>query len=177
MARCVAFTAAGEPCRNPAMRGLDRCNVHAGLGRVGRKTLLTSAVAEQLVAMLRAGNYLHVTLNAVGVSRQAFHDWMKRGRSGAPEDAEFTELRGRVEQARAQGEARAVAQIAQAAATSWQAAAWMLERQYPERWGRVSVRYRDEEGPPPAAAVPVDQTDPFAEVDELAERRRRNGGT
>ena len=173
--RCVAFTASGKPCRNPAMEGSDRCNVHAGLGRVGRKTLLTSEVAEQMVAMLRAGNYLHVALNAVGVSRQAFHDWMRRGRSAKPEDAEFKLLRDRVDQARAQGEARAVAQIAQAAATSWQAAAWLLERQYPDRWGRVSVRYRDDEAAP-SPEQPAPDSDPFSEVDELAEKRRRRNG-
>jgi hypothetical protein len=171
---CTATTATGAPCKNRAMEGSDRCVSH--LGRVGRRTLLTSEVAEQLVAMLRAGNYLNIALRAVSVSRQTFHDWMRRGRSDDPGDAEFKLLRARVEQARAQGEARAVAQIAQAGATSWQAAAWLLERQYPDRWGRVSVRLREDEPPPQAPAEGSD--DPFAEVDELAEaRRRRNGGT
>jgi hypothetical protein len=172
--RCTATTAKGEQCRNPAMEGSDRCVSH--VGPVGRKTLLTSEVAEQLVAMLRAGNYLNVALRAVSVSRQTFHDWMRRGRSDEPSDVEFRLLRDRVQQARAQGEARAVAAIAQAATSSWQAAAWLLERQYPERWGRVSVRYRDDDGPPvPEVSAGPENDDPFSEVDELAEARRRRG--
>jgi hypothetical protein len=49
-----------------------------------------------------------------------------------------------------------------------------LERQHPERWGRVSVRARDE-APPPAPA-PASPADPFDEVDQLAERRRQRDG-
>ena len=50
-------------------------------------------------------------------------------------------------------------------------AAWLLERMYPERWGRVSTQLRLAE-PPPESAVPA-EADPFEEVDELAEARRR----
>jgi hypothetical protein len=51
-----------------------------------------------------------------------------------------------------------------------------LERQYPERWGRVSVRYRDDDIPTGALPdVPIEQ-DPFAEVDELAKRRSTRAG-
>ncbi|MGZ4254810.1 MAG: hypothetical protein ACXVS6_22675 [Solirubrobacteraceae bacterium] len=54
-----------------------------------------------------------------------------------------------------------VARVAQAAQHNWRAAAWLLERRHPERWGR---------GAEPAPAFPGG--DPFAEVDELAQRRR-----
>lgn len=168
--QCSATTTRGERCRKQAMEGAEVCAFH--LGRVGRKTLLTPQLADQLVAMLRAGNYVTVATRAVGISRRTFAEWMQRGRSDKSADAEFASFRRRVEQARAEAEVRHVAQIAQASADSWQAAAWLLERQHPERWGRVSVRLR-EEAPPqhePAAVAPTD--DPFTEVDELAERRR-----
>jgi hypothetical protein len=49
---------------------------------------------------------------------------------------------------------------------SWRGSAWLLERQAPERW----AARRGREIVPP---VSVDDLDPFREVDELAEPRRR----
>ena len=151
------------------MVGHDRCVAHLSL--TGRKTNLTPELADQLVAMLRAGNYLRVALRAVGLDRRRYRDWMQRGRSGERRDRLYADFLGRIEKAKAEGEVRAVAQISRAAIEgNWAAAAWMLERQYPERWGRPSVRMRDE-APPPVEETPS-PTDPFREVDELAERRR-----
>jgi hypothetical protein len=56
---------------------------------------------------------------------------------------------------------------------SWQAAAFLLSHAYPERWGPQRLagklprpRQDDEDGP-----------DPFAEIDELARRRRERPTT
>lgn len=169
---CSQTTAAGEPCRNPAMHGSDTCVVH--LRRAGRKTHLTEELAEQLLALIRSGNYLGVACRAVNLPRRTFGEWLERGKRGEEGDEPYVEFRAKVEQARAVGEARNVAAIASAAKESWQAAAWMLERQYPERWGRVSVRLRDPEAiPSEPIEIERDDDDPFREVDELAEKRRQ----
>jgi hypothetical protein len=90
--------------------------------------------------------------------------------AGVPALAVLPE-RGELEAAleRALSETRLVATVAAHAnsrsTTSWRAAAWLLERRYAERW---AVRPRV-----PVESVPVDADDPFREVDELAERRRR----
>jgi hypothetical protein len=66
-----------------------------------------------------------------------------------------------------------VARIAQAAGKgSWQAAAWLLERRFPERWMKPTERPLPEA---PAAAAADDNLDedPFADVVDLAKRRRR----
>jgi hypothetical protein len=68
--------------------------------------------------------------------------------------------------AAATSEPRLLALVAREAPTNWRAAAWMLERRYPERWGLRPRRLEDVEPAP-------DPSDPFAEVDELAARRRR----
>lgn len=62
-------------------------------------------------------------------------------------------------------EPRLVRLIAQAGQTEWRAAAWLLERLHPERYGRRSGKVvpADADGAP----------DPFDEVDELAEARRK----
>jgi hypothetical protein len=66
-------------------------------------------------------------------------------------------------------EPRLVALVAQAANRgTWRAAAFLLERHYPERWGpQRAVR-----GDLPRPLID-DEGDAFAEVDQLAELRRR----
>lgn len=173
--RCSQTTAKGEPCRAYPVRGSDRCSAH--LGRVGRPSLLDDDVANNVVTMLRAGNYLTVATRAAGIGMQTFRDWLKRGESSKTADAPYRDFRARVERARAEGEARMVSVIARAAQSGdWRAALALLEREFPDRWGPVSVRVREIE-PPPELDVPVpDDDDPFREVDELAERRRTRVG-
>lgn len=124
---------------------------------------LTPEVAEQLLSLLRAGAHPTVACEAAGVDPAAFQRWMRRGTSSKdrPRDRPFRELRARVERARAEAEARAIAQVARAGGDDWRAAAWLLERQYPERWSRPPTR--DGEEPPP-----LDERD---DLDELAGRR------
>ena len=172
--RCTQTTHQGTQCRNNCVPGFDRCVSH--LGRVGRHTLLTPELADNLLAALRAGAYLHVAARAVGIRRETLADWMRRGREG---DAPFAELLTQIEEAQAAGEVRNVATVANAARENWQAAAWLLERGYPERWGRVSTRLRlpdkppEEQATPPPASALTDRDDPFIEVDELARKRQK----
>lgn len=103
----------------------------------------------RLVAALRAGAYLDVAARASGVDVDALDD--------------HPELLERIATARAEGEVASVAVISQAARSNWQAAAWLLEREYPDRWGRPAVRPVDESAPPL-----LDGSD---SLDELARRR------
>lgn len=137
---CSAVTARGEPCRNRPVVGSDRCRIHS-------RPALDEAAIAQLVVMLRAGNYLDVAARAAGVPVE--------GLSGDAAE--------RIETARAEGEVRGIATIARAATENWQAAAWLLERQYPERWGRPAVRPNEDL---PSGAAPAADG-----LDELASKR------
>jgi hypothetical protein len=150
------------------VRGSDRCASHLGLTGKGRPPLLDDATADKLVVMLRAGNYVAVAANAAGISLRTLQVWLQRGRKGEDPYAALVE---RVDRARAEGEVRNVATIAKAATERWDAAAWLLERQYPERWGRVSMRLRTETSDEQTEQELARADDPFAEVDELAEKR------
>lgn len=172
--RCPMTTAAGEQCRNRIMVGSDRCYVHAvGVpATAGRPGLLTPEVADLLVASLRYGNYVTVATRAAGVNWDTFKGWMQRGATG---EEPYAQLKERVERARAEGQVRHVAIVSRAAETDWRASTWLLERQWPEMWGGVSVRVRAEtEGQPEVEELV--ETDPFAEFDELADRRSRRAG-
>jgi hypothetical protein len=120
--RCASQTVSGEQCKRPAAIGSEFCALHLSSGH----TALSPEVAERLVNMLRAGNTVIASTKAVGIARQSFGVWMRRGGRGEQPYARFRE---RVEQARAEAEVRHVTQIAAAAGQDWRAATWMLERQ------------------------------------------------
>jgi hypothetical protein len=162
---CTALTAKGAPCVRRSLIGSDPpvCASHGGRTR---STALTIDRHARFVALLRASNAFETCARAVGVQPSTAKRWYSQGaQSGAVEP--FASFRTDCDRAEAEAEARAVALIASAAKDSWQAAAWLLERQHPERWARVSQRKDAAE-----LKEPEQPHDPFSEVDELAQRRR-----
>lgn len=130
------MTKAGRRCRNAALPGSERCRLHASVP--------DPAVVEHLMTMLRSGAYVNPALVATGVR---------------PDRT----LAEQLEKAAAEGETRNVLLIANAArGGNWAAAAWLLERMYPERWGRV-LRATLETPAEPASSADS--------LDELANRR------
>jgi len=95
---------------------------------------LTPAIVKAVLGNIAAGNYISTACTAAGITQKTFHNWLERGRS-AP-DTIYSEFLLLAEKARAAAEAANVRIIKRAADTNWTAAAWLLERQYPERWGR-----------------------------------------
>lgn len=82
---------------------------------------------QKIVAALACGNSRKDSYEYAGVSDTTFRDWLIRDESFAAECL----------QAEATSKVAAVTRIAAAAAAgSWQAAAWFLERRYPREWGR-----------------------------------------
>lgn len=94
----------------------------------------TPTVAAAIVSYLKAGNFLEVAAAVAGVSKQTVYDWIKQGRRAGRGEMWIWAIE--VEKAMSFAEVFMVAQIARAAKVQWQAAAWHLERKYPERWGR-----------------------------------------
>jgi hypothetical protein len=165
---CTATTASGERCRKPARPGLEVCGTHAG-AQVGRRTALTDDVIGRIVSVLRAGGYVETAAEVAGVHRRRLSEWMHKGDPAGtdPRDAIYRRFREAVEGTRAQSETRSLALIQRAASEHWQAAAWYLERAFPERWARPSQRPEGESTTPAVAPA----VDPF---DELAARRYRS---
>jgi hypothetical protein len=100
---------------------------------MSRKTKLTPEAQEKILRHLRIGAYVETAAAAAGISRDTFYNWLKRGAEGKAPYAAFAEA---VEQAIAESEARDLATVLAASKTQWQAAAWRLERRFPERYGR-----------------------------------------
>ena len=103
----------------------------------GRPTKLTPEVQDKIVTALRAGNYQETAARYAGIAEPTFYEWMARGKSEP--GSIYSEFAEAVEKAKADAEVRDVALIDRAAADgNWQAAAWKLERKFPNRWGRVN---------------------------------------
>jgi hypothetical protein len=72
---------------------------------------------------------------AAGVHRVTVHWWLRKGADGTEPYATFAD---RVHRALAEGELRMLAIIDKAALRDvWQAAAWKLERKWPQRWAQA----------------------------------------
>lgn len=95
---------------------------------------LTPAVAAAVLEGLANGASAREAAAAAGVAHRTFYYWQTA--ADADPDSIYAEFRDMVAQARAQAELANVAIVRRAADTTWQAAAWLLERAYPERWGR-----------------------------------------
>jgi hypothetical protein len=114
--------------------------------KVGRPTKFTPERQEQILRGIRAGNYVETAALAAGIGTSTFYEWVER----------FPDFAEAVQKARAEAETRYVAVIENAATTSWQAAAWWLERSAPSRWGRRTHAHDLDEPvkPPPLPVGP-----------------------
>lgn len=139
--------------------------------QTGRPTKLTPEMQRRVADLVRAGNYVETAAACSGISKDTLYRWLKRGaraRSGIYRD--FAEA---VEKAQAESEARDVTLIATAARDQWQAAAWRLERKFPERWGRRERQTLEHVGP---GGGPV-QIEAVGDAIVEAWRRRQAGET
>jgi transposase len=93
-----------------------------------------------IVAGLAAGLTRDCCAERAGISVRTFYKWLAAGRRGEkPFDAFATACR----QAERNAEAEAVERIRSAAAKNWTAAAWWLERKFPESWGKEAELLRE----------------------------------
>lgn len=105
-------------------------------------TKLTPEAHKAIVARVLAGNYRETACAAAGICSRTLRDWLRRGASGKPEDAIYAAFSADLDKAEAASESRQIAALTQAAAKDWRAAAWLLEKKYPKRWGsRVEVQH------------------------------------
>lgn len=102
----------------------------------GRTSLLTPEVAQAIVKAVSAGNPRGVAAAAAGVSRATLFRWLARGRRET--EGAYRDLCDGVKKAEARAVRRRVGVVRKAAASgAWQAAAWWLERRYPDEFGGV----------------------------------------
>lgn len=131
--------------------------------RKGAPITLTPDIQKAVCSALRAGNYIETACLYAKIGKTTFYDWLsrgeeeqekpkKRGQEVDPEIQSLIEFSNAVREAIAHGEMVLVnsvekhangrpakrdevtGDIVPAIENDWKAAAWMLERKFPDRW-------------------------------------------
>lgn len=93
---------------------------------MARPTKRTPDREQRLVQAIRAGNTRRAACAYAGISDDTLANWARRS-------ADFSDSLTRAE---AESEVALVAIVRQAATQDWRAAAHLLERRWPDSWGR-----------------------------------------
>ena len=110
-----------------------------------RPTKLNAKRADQICDYLAQGHTREVAAQACGIVSTTLYRWMKRGERQP--DGPYGEFCRALKRADLEAELACLRQIKEAAQNGdWRAAAWMLERRYPEKWGRRRARRSEGEG-------------------------------
>lgn len=95
--------------------------------RLGRKSKYTPATVKKIVHALELGATHELAQNYAGVGHTVFYEWMNSKPAFA----------AAVRQAEGVAAVKWLSIIEEAAPNNWQAAAWKLERRYPQLYGRT----------------------------------------
>jgi hypothetical protein len=163
--------------------------------RNGRPSKLTPDVQDTICQHIELGQFQHIAAALAGISDETFWRWMRQGEDVVEEGTgrvlqvapkRFRLFRAAVLQARTKCEAAMVVNVRLAAQNGdWKAAAFWLERVFPERWGRrTRLEHVGEGGGPVKAEVAVDfdrlfselSSDERAVVRTILERRALQSG-
>lgn len=119
---------------------------------------LTEDLIENICKAIRLGMYIEQAAALGGICRDSFYKWVRQGvRTGNGLEGLLAD---RVKKALAESEARDLSRLDKAIdGGAWQAAAWKLERKFPDRWGRkLSLEHTGKEGAPiEVTCVPIER--------------------
>lgn len=113
----VIYMAKGEPTENR-----------------GRKSKLNDETKDIILKHIADGMPVKLSCMAAGVSENTFYQWKRKG-SREP-NGYYGKFFKEVQTAEGQAISVKMMQVHAASQRSWQAAAWWLERRYPEYFGR-----------------------------------------
>jgi len=118
-------------------------------GRIGRPTKFTPETRDLIINGIGAGAHIGVVIQAAGIGRHTYYDWMAAGREASvkveegfeisDKEREFMDFAIAVVQAEASAELRLVGHLSKAASKDWRAALAMLKLRYPTRWREIAT--------------------------------------
>ncbi len=101
----------------------------------GRPTKLTPEVQQTICDALERGEvHVHAAEHG-GISEATYYNWIRKGEEG---DKEYVEFLLATMRAEAEGRKEIFKKIRCATETDWRAAAFLLERRYPQHYGKAA---------------------------------------
>ena len=100
---------------------------------IGRPTKCNPKTIARIAKVLALGGTINSACRAGGIDTATYYSWLRRGEEG--EDP-FVGFLSAVKESQAVAEHKALSIINEAMLDHWQAAAWLLERRYPDDYGR-----------------------------------------
>jgi hypothetical protein len=101
----------------------------------GRPSKLTPERKQRLLSALASGNHIDAACTFAGVDYTTFRRWMQQGEAATK--GEYRELFEQAQEAIAQAEVKLLNRVLKASEDHYQAACWILERRYPDRWSNT----------------------------------------
>lgn len=96
-------------------------------------------VRQKILYAISLGASVEDAARAAGIGESTFYLWQEKGRKARAAknlDDPFARFLEEIESARSRGKCRLLEVISRASALDWKAAAWRLERSYPQEFGR-----------------------------------------
>lgn len=121
---------------------------------MGRKSKYTPEVVKELVKIIAGGHSHKTACGFVGINRDTFYQWMKK----------YSDFSDTIKKAENQAKIGLLEKIKKAGDDHWQAAAWILERRWPDEFAQKQWPGSDEDG--------KDRVDELAKI--IAESATRN---
>jgi hypothetical protein len=126
---------------------------------MARPTKLTPAVTEKVVRGLQMGLTYRLAAQYAGIHYDTLREWTKQGEADLESEnhTAFSEFSDQVKLAEAEA-AMNMQTVIQAAALKgdWKAAAWKLERRYPQEYGRNVTEIQGLDGGPIRTSVDLE---------------------
>lgn len=101
-----------------------------------RKTKLTKKLIKDAEKLLKGGNYVETICEYLGIGKTTWYRWLAEGeQANSGIKREFWDA---IKKAEAEAEIRLITDLQKIAKKNnqWQGIAWVLERKYPDKWGK-----------------------------------------
>lgn len=111
------------------------------MARVGARPKLDKATESTILKYVGAGMPYAYAAQSAGITDRTLYAWMARGRK--EKSGIYVQFLHAIKKARSDAMLRNVAIIQTAAQKTWQAAAWWLERQFPDEFANSAATVRE----------------------------------